>query len=109
MAIKLQEQLLARERELDRREGKAPLRHERFVWWLLTALWEGCVQNAMSSVLELRLSSRTIGLGHALLLLVASTPSTLTEFWKSVESFFPYRRWTHKGGRRYWQRNRLGA
>jgi hypothetical protein len=48
--------------------------------------------NATLSVIELRLSGKTIGLGYELLRPVANIPSTSTGFSSSTKSLFPCRR-----------------
>jgi hypothetical protein len=40
------------------------------------------------------MSDKTIRLGYTLLWPVVGVPSTSTGFWRSIESFFPYRRQT---------------
>jgi hypothetical protein len=68
--------------------------HGKMVWWLPSALYEGCSWNVMMSATEPRLSSRSIWLGCVLLQPVANIPLTSARFWREAGSFFPYRRQT---------------
>jgi hypothetical protein len=94
VAIKLGEQLLSWERELDSREGTIVVCEDGLAA-SERPLGE-CAWNVTLSASGSRLPGRTTLPGRVPLLPAPNTPSTSTGCWRSAKSFFPYRRWTKR-------------